>query len=479
MSKLIQAIKKKTNITYTENSALTYKDTGSYVLDFYYHTPARRGKDNTSLFSKALSEDELLALKALFHVRDVRGGQGERQSFRDCLTYLWINEYSLFEKIFQLVPFYGRWDDILSYVEDENVVAFVNKQLKSDLDSDKPSLLAKWMPSINTSSKDTVKLGKEWARALLLTEKEYRKMLSFLRSKLNVVEIPMSFNDWGEIEYNKVPSKASLLYRNAFKKHDAFRYSEYIQKVTDGKEKIHSDVLYPYELVEKCWIGQWDQTVEALWRNLPNYGKTDKNALVVADTSGSMSGKPITVCIALAIYLAERNEGIFHNKFITFSAKPELQDVVGRNLKERVSNLSHAHWDGNTNLQGVFDLILNTAVKNELPEDEMPSHIFIVSDMEFDNACGYRTPKTNLDTIKEKYEEAGYEMPILVFWNVDSRHNQVPATADEKRGVFLVSGCSPSIFQNAINAGMVTPHELMIEVLNSKRYDLVEKAYNV
>jgi hypothetical protein len=474
VSNLLNAITRTQNYTRTENGALTHQSTLDGVLDFYYHAPARRGQDNTALFLKAFGEDRLTAIRCLFYIRDIRGGQGERETFRQGLRELYKNFREVFDHILSYVPVYGRWDDIVEYVSDQKVVSVIHEQLNLDLGSEEGvSLLAKWMPSINTSSKETVALAHRWVKALGWTPVQYRKNLSTLRGHIKLVETAMSQNQWDSISYGQIPSRAGLLYKDAFKRHDGARYDEFLAAVVRGEEKINSGTLYPYELVAKS-IGQKDQTAEAMWKCLPNYADTDDNALVVADVSGSMCGArgpsniaPITVCISLAIYLAERNKGIFHNKFITFSETPAVQSLKGDTLYEKVSNLSRATWGMNTNLQSVFNVVLSTAVKAKLPASEMPTKIFIISDMEFDSCV---TNNTNLEVIKAKYAASGYTLPTIIFWNVDSRNDQTPVTMDEK-GTYLVSGCSPSIFEKAIKAQACSPIEMCLEVLNGPRYE--------
>jgi len=479
MNPLIDAIKNEVNGALTENGAVTHESTFSNLLDFFYHAPAKRGQDNTGLFRLALAEDKVLALKALCYIRDIRGGQGERETFRQGLRELNSNFPDLFEAMIPLVQVYGRWDDLLEFVGNPRVVTLVSNQLADDLRSmvkgESMSLLGKWMPSVNTSSKATKTLANKWVKGLGLTPKDYRQMLSKLRAALNVVEVQMSSQTWGTIDYSHVPSKANLKYKTAFYKQDGPRYAEFIAKAANGEAKINSGTLYPYDLVTPYLHGyKQDSTVEALWKQLPNYAETPTNALVVCDTSGSMfSGgkpRPIEVAISLAVYIAERNTGPFKNHFLTFSSAPQLAQLQGDSLWERVTNLATANWGMSTDIQAVFDLILKSAIQNSVSKVDMPETIFIVSDMEF-NECA---EVTNFEAIKAKYTESGYELPKLVFWNVASRGKQTPVTQDEV-GTFLVSGCSPSIFGKAINMSASTPMGLMLEVLNGPRYDEVTK----
>lgn len=476
-------MKNEVNKTFTENAALTYKSTQSKVLDLFSMGGAlrtRTPKEIEKFVSQALAEDKLLAIKCLFYLRDVRGGQGERRTFREGLKILSNYNKEETEKLLSLVPEYGRWDDLF-YLDNVEIDELLKKQIRADARTETPSLLGKWLPSENSSSDRTRDLARKVRKYLGYSSKDYRHLLTKLRAKIRIVESQMSRNKWSKINYEHIPSKASMKYKKAFHKHDEERYSKYLSDVEKGKKKINAGVLFPYEIVREA-ENKNDKTLEMLWRNLPDYTRGNEKALVVADVSGSMEGLPMQICVSLALYFAERNKGIFQNKFITFSIKPELQEVKGTTLNQKITNLEHAHWDGNTNIQKVFDLILDTAVDNGVKKEDMPKTIYIISDMEFDMATrdggmfGSRQTQTNFQVIKQKYEESGYEMPLLVFWQVDSRQNNVPVTQNEK-GVVLVSGSSPSTFKMVMKR--TTPYEFMIDVLNSKRYKPIEEALSV
>jgi hypothetical protein len=382
----------------------------------------------------------------------------------------------VFNALVPIVAEYGRWDDLVEFVDNRVVVRTIRQQLSEDIETAQfsdgsVSLLGKWMPSINTSSKATVALAKRWVKALNMSEAVYRRGLSLLRKRINIVERLMSAGDFSAINYENVPSRAGMIYRKAFSKRDAARYVAYLESVKKGDKKINTATLYPYELVGKYLNGmREDETIELQWANLPNYADSDVNAIVMADVSGSMDGRPMEVSISLAIYFAERNQGAFHDYFMTFSGLPSLERVVGNTLYERVRNVGRANWSMNTNIQAAFDTILNTAKAKKVPASEMPRMLFIISDMEFDSPY---IRGTNFDVIKRKYAAAGYELPTLVFWNVDSRNDQTPVTEREE-GVFLVSGFSAGVFKAAINAKATNPMEMMLETLNDGRYALVD-----
>lgn len=485
MSIFQKALVSELNKALTENGAATNESTLDSLLDFFYHAPAKRGQPEIEdMFFKALSSDDKTATQIMFYLRDPRGGQGERDSFRRCLKILAKERPTMFEAVLKLIPEYGRWDDILEFVDNDAVKNLIWQQLKQDLeymtDGKSVSLLAKWMPSINTSSKKTAALGRKWAKAWDVSEQKYRKTLSALRRQIDIVEAKMSANKWSDVNYSAVPSRASMIYKEAFKRHDLVRYDEFTTKALNGEVKINSSVLFPYDIVKKYGFSHgysqsdFDATLEAQWKQLPNYADTTKNALVVADVSGSMSGDPMAVCLSLAIYIAERNSGCFKDQFITFSGNPKLQTLVGNTLRDKLKNLSAANWDMSTDIEAVFNLVLKAAINNKVSQEELPDSIFIISDMEF-NVCTSDAETTNFESAKKAFESAGYTLPKLIFWNVASRGMQAPVTKDEK-GVYLVSGCSPSIFQKAVNAAATTPLEMMSEVLSNPRYAAVVTA---
>lgn len=475
------------NTAYTENGARAFATTKSSVLDFFATGGALRQRSADSVidvFEKAYNENALLATKALFYFRDVRGGQGERQTFRTCLTWLAkTHPETVRANIFSIAE-YGRWDDLFCLFDtplEADMISVIDIQLAHDRKSDKPSLLAKWLKSENASSKETKRIAYRTRKALNLDSRSYRKLLSELRKKIDLVEQHMSTNDWTNIAYGKIPSKAGLQYRNAFKRHDGERYEQFLEDVASGKATINAGTLYPYEIIEKTGYKSWGsidesdaKTLDVMWGALPDFFDGQQvNGLVVADVSGSMSGRPMDVSISLAMYVAERNTGPFANKFLTFSERPSLVEIRGNNIVEKARNLSQASWDMSTNIEAVFDLILNTAIKLKATPDEMPSHLYIVSDMEFDVATHGHATETLFETISKKYERAEYNMPFLVFWNVNSRNTQQPMSMDQ-RGFQMVSGCSPSIFKNLLASRYISAYDMMLEVLESERYSPIK-----
>ena len=282
----------------------------------------------------------------------------------------------------------------------------------------------------------------------------------------------MSAKKWGEIEYAKVPSKASKNYARAFIRNDGNRYRKYLKNVKTGKAKINASAIFPYEILRSALRDPMNiDTYESQWQSLPDYCSADEKSICVCDTSGSMHGLPILVAVSLSIYMAERNLGPFKDHFITFSEKPTLQKIVGSNLVDKYHNLKKASWDMNTNIEEVFRLILKTAVNHKVPRDEMFHKIYIISDMEFDE-CTYNRNATNFENAKQMFERMGYTLPQLVFWNVDSRHDQSPIVIGDQC-VYLVSGCSPSLFRSLMSTSSFDAYSFMLEVLNSERYSCV------
>lgn len=486
----------------TLNKALSNATSGSKVLDFFGSVAALRKASSDEVikrFTEAFNENPELALKCLFYARDVRGGQGERKVFRTLINYLATHNPSAIKHLVKYIPEFGRWDDVLELIHsplESEAFDLILTQLISDVknaNNDKAkapvSLLAKWMPSENASSSHSKSLARYLAKKLKRSPKEYRQMLAILRAHINVVERLLCNNKWDAIDYEKLPGRAGLIYRNAFLKHDESRYRSYLGEVTKGTAKIKTQVLYPYDIVQSILSAQMVrvgdkyfvapvnkitsdqiQALDTYWNNLPNYfGKNSRNAIAVVDTSGSMRGFPIQVAVSLGIYIAERNNGPFKDHFISFSDKPKLQKVTGKNIVEKAINLSKTDWGQSTNLQGVFDLILSMAVKFNLKQEDLPAQVFIISDMQF-NIASPTNNQTNLAAIQSKYEAAGYKAPELVFWNVNAINRDSPISKEDKF-VKLVSGCNPSILTKLLSGVSKDAYQLMVETLNSPRYE--------
>lgn len=498
-------LKKEANKTKTFNGAETNASTQSAVLDLYAMGGSLRSRDESeieNLVLMAAQEDLSLAMKALFYLRDVRGGQGERRTFRVGMKALAKEFPDAVRKNIANIQEFGRFDDLVDLLDtsmSSDIIKLIRIQLDLDIKSEAPSLLGKWLPSENTSSHATRKLAKRLRSGLKMSPKSYRKMLSSLRTKINIVEKMMCEKRFSEIKYSAVPSNAMLKLRKAFSKRDGERFGAYLQEVKSGDQKIHSGTLFPYDIVRAVmqesdidWTVRDPSKVksadslELQWQSLPNYMKGG-NTLVIADTSGSMfnSGyyrgrtnqvRPIDVAVSLALYTSERNTGPYKDIFMVFNDEASVAEIKGANLAQRIADVvRRQNWGGSTNIQAAFNKILDIAVSKNLDQEDLPKTLIIVSDMEF-NACTRfgRKAATNFEEAKKKFAEHGYTLPEVVFWNVNSVQNNLPAKKDDK-DVFLVSGASPSILEAVLDSEKRsrTPYELMLEVLNAERYSVI------
>ena len=501
----------------TENGANAFATSGKALLDINFAISSLRNAAEETVQSKyqaAFYEDPLLAVKWLFFARDIRGnGMAERRLFRICFSWLANARPTLVKKLIPLVANYGRFDDIFySGFEGEMwdaVVDYVAEQFKSDIDNareDKPiSLLAKWMPSINTSSSKTRALAKKLRQSLGMDEKTYRKNLSMLRAKLKLVEVSASSGNWAEIDYNAVPSMANLKYKNAFLKHDETRRRKYLADLEkpESGAKINSSASFPCDIVNK-YVKQsgisWhnrnfnkDSALEAMWKALPNYvaGNNDGSTIVVADSSGSMntsvSGTGMTaldVAFSLAIYFSEKLTGPFKDKWITFSGRPQYIDMSNcKSLADKLS-LSYSKAEvANTDLKKTFMLILKTAVDNNLKQEDLPSNVLLVSDMNFDQGTyqydPYGASKCSLmKEIADEFAKHGYKLPKIVYWNVIGgcdRTAPLPVQMNAE-GAVLVSGFSPAIAKMVFSA-KTNPYDVLVDALNVERYQPIEDIF--
>ena len=482
----------------TENGAIGYRTTGKNLLDLNFAVASLRNATENEIlqkFIKAYYEDPKLAIKWLFFARDVRQGLGERRFFRTVFTYLVENQKGLpLAELMMLIPEYGRFDDLWILLETSQrdaLIAQIESQLNTDMKSmmeQKPiSLLAKWLPSINTSSEETKTQARMIAKSLKMTEKEYRKTLSSLRAYLDVVERKMSAKEFDQINYETVPSRANLIYSNAFQRQDEARRTSYLAKLQNGEAKINAKALFPHEIVNAYTAGgQWrlyneaDQTLELLWDNLGEIGLNLGNSIVVADTSLSMTvpvdggtTTALSVCFALAIYFAERSSGMFKDHFITFSANPQLVDLSqGQTLRDKLQILFAHNEAANTDIAKVFRLILQTAIDHHMKQKDLPKNIVIISDMEFDG-CVENANDTLFNILAAEFKQEGYVLPRLIFWNVNSRTGTIPVK-ENQLGVALVSGFSVQVLQTLLS-GKLDPYECLLELLNDKRYDAVSE----
>ena len=485
-----EAAKMNAVFTRTENGAVALNTTGDARLDFFGTVGSLRGADKeriTRLFSEAFREDPLFATKIAFYARDVRGGLGERQTFRTILQFMAKYHPDALRPNLDLIGVYGRYDDMYCLVGtpmEEEMWAAMKRQFEEDRqnlqEGNAISLLAKWIKTADASSANTRKFGILTAQKLGYSVYEFKRLVRAMRKQIGIVEALMSAGRWDEIRYSAVPSRAMMIYRRAFMKHDADRYSAFVQKAVHGEETIHSATLFPYDIVERVMEMRWsgirireDETLEAQWRQLPDYVEAGTNALVIADTSGSMYGRPMATSVGLAIYFAERNTGPYHNMFMSFSGTSRIQMLKGETLAQKICSIDMFDWETNTNLQAAFRHVLEIAVKNHVAQEDIPKSLIVISDMEIDY-CGDRN-WSFYEKMSEKFRKYGYQIPNIIFWNVASRHDVFHADAN-RAGVQLVSGQSASVFRQVMQCVGMNPVEAMEATINSERYEAVTVA---
>ena len=504
MNRFLNGLNNASNFTYTENGALTHKSTNSKLLDMFALGGAYRVRSDADvilLFKNAFAENPAYALKCLFYLRDVRGGQGERRFFRVCMKWLANEHTEAAKRNLRYVAEYGRWDDLYCFIDtplEADAFDFFKAQLALDVQCKTPSLLAKWLKSENTSSRTSRTLATKTRKYFGWSHKQYRKTLSILRARIKVLERLMSENRWDEIEFDKIPSRAGMIYKNAFARHDIEREKNenvrtYAEFAKDKTAKVNAKALYPYECVaeaRKAFGQKLDNTnrlmVNKYWDNLADYfnGATF-NGMAIVDTSGSMCGSnadaPINVAISLGMYCAEKAKGPFAGHFMTFSSNPTFVKVEGADFVDKVHRMMRADWGGSTNVEAAFDLMLNTAIKNHCTQDEIPQNLIVISDMEF-NHCVTSGPVVNqrwwyggapitpndtlFEAMEKKWASHGYKMPNLVFWNVQARQDNIPMRSEGN--VNFVSGMSPVIYEQLMKGK--TAYTLMMDKIDSERY---------
>ena len=483
MNTFMNGLVNANNFGLTENCAIKHNTTKSAVLDMFALCGSYRNRSDADCilaFKNAIEENETLALKCLFYLRDIRGGQGERRFFRVCFRWLANARPEAARRNLINVSEYGRWDDLIYSCFDtkveEDAFAIIKHQLALDVECKTPSLLAKWMPSENASARDTKRMGRIMREYLGMSHKQYRQMLSVLRSRINIVEKLMSEGRWDEIEFDKIPSKAGLKYKNAFSRRDIIA-KKYEAFAKDETKTVNAAVLNPVDIAHKILnsYGRMSETDRAMlqkyWDNQKDYyNGREENGIAVVDVSGSMSGVPMEAAISMGAYISERGHGPFVNHFITFSEHPTLVKFEGVDIVDKFQRCSRADWGYNTNIEKVLDMLLSVACdKNTKPED-IPSRLYIFSDMEFDKGMSVRG--RDIDTLFEahakKWAAYGYQMPQVVFWNLDARTQNIPAMG----GRFsYVSGFSMSMIESILSGK--DGYDLMLDKLMSKRYEAV------
>lgn len=498
MNTFMSALQKENNFTYTENGAITHKTSLSALCDLFALGGAYRNRtdeDCITLFDAAFKEDGVHALRCLFYLRDVRGGQGERRFFRVVAKWLATKHTDAMRRNMEFIPIMGRWDDLYIFVGtplEKDAFNLMRHQLALDVSCKTPSLLAKWLKSENTSSKESRHLAVITRNHFGMTAKQYRKTLSTLRERIRIVERLMSENRWDEIEFDKIPSRAGVIYRNAFARRDMIK-AKYEAFAKNTETKVNASALYPHDIAHQAFrvnhkeLDDPDRLMlQKYWDNLPNYyGDNIENGIAVVDVSGSMAGVPMEAAVSMGAYIADKAHGPFANHFITFSDNPELVKFEGADITDKLCRCVRADWGMNTNIEAVFDMLLNTAMKQNVKPEDMPNRVYIFSDMEFDQCVtsgpvdtgrwsnsgrlvGSRGINTLFESMKAKWARYGYKMPDCVFWNLNARNQNIPAIGE---GFSYVSGFSPTMISTILSGkdGL----DLVLEKLDSPRYECI------
>lgn len=455
------------NYKVNTKGGLYYSSTYDHNLDFF--AMASRYMSNESLhklFINAYTEASFKATAILLFMLDIREGRGERRIFNLLFKDLCYLNYHLALKVLYLIPSLGRYDYLLSSYNTplwKDTVLLIKNELLKDKQSTNPNLLSKWLPSVRTHNKNNA-LAITLAKDLGLSVKDYRHLLSTLRSKLSIVEANITKHEYEKIDYSFVPSQAMKCYNHLFSKYDGDRFNNYILDLKKNKTKVNSKVLAPYEIIKEYFKGTTKKDLlDSMWQGMNDFLDGNKsNALVLADTSGSMTSYnylPMASALGLAIYIAERNKGVFHDCFINFSSHPSLQKLTGKSLSEKLRSINYDNWESITNIDEALKLILNATLKSD-PKDA-PTHLIIISDMEFD--CTVED-KPNYEYWKEQYSKYNLTIPKVIFWCVSGNMRGVPITK-HNNGTTIISGFSPAVFKGILDIENYSPVNAMNKII--------------
>ena len=470
MNTFANAISNTSTMTRTENGDLTYSTTQNACLDLFGKVNAIRGQGyqrTVNLFSPAYKEDPELASRIMLWSRDIREGAGERQTFKDVLLWLELNDTERLVRILPKVPEMGRFSDLFVF-KTKKIKEMVYEIFAEGLRS-KNGLASKWAPREGSKNKE---FAYELMQYLKLSPRDYRKMIV---AASDTVEQKMTAKNWDEINFSHVPSVASARYSKAFWKHQTERYQEFVQKAVKGEVKINTSALFPYDVVKRGVNGQ---TANALWNQLPDYVPEGVSFLPMIDTSASMNSPVGTsgvscmdVSVSMGIYLAERNKSAFKGLGLTFNSIPKWITVPKTDdIMMKMNHVRGASWGGSTNLDSAMESIVDLAIQNRVAKEDMPAYLIVISDMEFDYGQGYGAKnQTASDRTKARFASAGYEVPTLVWWNVQSRGMSTPVRSNAT-GEILVSGLSATITKTVLS-GKQNPMDAMLETVMVDRYN--------
>ncbi|KAG2386186.1 hypothetical protein C9374_002632 [Naegleria lovaniensis] len=477
----------------TKQCAPSHSTTGSARLDLFFKTV--RGLEESFLYQlleASWKENALDTLKLVFYMRDCRGGKGERDLFH--LAFNWLIDHHPEDVLcnLQLLPEYGRWEDLLRHINNEKgmigptIAKMFATQLQEDFkamhDGKPVTLCAKWAPSEHCKHDKKYSAVKLICKELGIKKAEYRKSyISPLREYIKVVERMMCLKKWEEIEYSKVPGVAMNKLKKAFIKHDKERFEEYMSKLRKGEVKVNASTVEPHEIVaqfmHRSTSQDTDTILEEQWKEIvkrvEKLGTMD-HALAVCDVSGSMSGLPMQVCISIGLLVSHLSMPPFKGRLITFHEDPQLINITSTTLHERVQEIMRMPWGMSTNFYKVFEMILTEAKKNKLTQEEMPTTMYVISDMQFASAAG--SSMTNFDYMKNLYQQAGYEMPRIVFWNVNGNSRDFVSNDAYEQGVAMISGFSPSIMKAVLEGDDFSPFGIMKKAIDDKRYEKIKLA---
>lgn len=465
-------------IVTTDNGAKSYASTMNACLDFFRRAGSARGQNLNADFDRAYQEDADLAIRGLLWLRDIRGGAGEREAFRKIMIHMSKHEKyaSLLSTLIELTPEYGRFDDLTIY--DSGFAREKALEVFANAIKNQNGLAAKWAPREKSKKVSDRRFAVDLANKLGLNPKQYRKTIVELTK---VVETQMCAKKWDGINYSHVPSVATRRYTKAFYKHDATRYAQFVADAANGKVKVNASAIFPHDIIQESAIYDIGSTTEKLadaqWQAMPNF-TNGRRILPVIDTSSSMTTlvpgtrmSHMHVAITLGMYVAEKNTGAFNNVFLTFNDNPTLERIhSNRSIFRRYQDVKGSNWGGSTNFQKSFDLILKHAVKNSVPQDQMPEIIIVVSDMQFNQAGNL----TNYQAIRQKYEDAGYKIPQIVFWQLNGSKQDAQARHDTV-GVSMISGFSPAVLKGVLSGDLnveeTSPMQTMLDTLMVDRYN--------